>query len=288
MVQLLLDYGANIHHRDKSGSYDALRLAIGTYHMDRCKVLLEQGANVNLEIHQASASTPLQQACVLGFVDIVSLLLSFGADLHHVSKDGASPLLKAAQGGRDVCCKLLLEMGADIHHRDSHGRNALHFAMRTFNPTLCMMLLECGADPYSARIMRYLPDNIRTEIDRLMERCHDLDGEEDRKKQLLRCRRDIVRKRIYIPFISIQVNKLAFECALKHVWRSVDSISQQRDLRRLMISLPSEMAMHVLQCKLSIGGIADYLPRRALSFLYQVFATELLEGYGGYLGAEFG
>jgi ankyrin repeat protein len=57
--------------------------------------------------------TALSLASNHGHYDVVSLLLSGGADINHQDNDGATPLMICTQSGRVRLVELFLKNGAD-------------------------------------------------------------------------------------------------------------------------------------------------------------------------------
>lgn len=64
-------------------------------------------------------------ASKLGFPDIASLLIAFGANINFKDKNGLTPLILAVGKGHLEMVKLLLSNQADVTLKDNRGRNAL-------------------------------------------------------------------------------------------------------------------------------------------------------------------
>ncbi|XP_065576092.1 ankyrin repeat domain-containing protein 39-like isoform X2 [Artemia franciscana] len=94
--------------RDRSG-YTALHYAARKGALTTCAVLIEAGADVNAQTRSCS-STPLHRSAYQGHQEIVSLLLSKGADPLVLDCDGQTPLHKAAQMNRLDVAVLLLKV----------------------------------------------------------------------------------------------------------------------------------------------------------------------------------
>ena len=67
-------------------------------------------------------------------------LLEAGADVNLPSKNGWTPLMKAAFFGHDKIVQTLLEAGAEVRVRDMHGRTAADHAHRSDNQQLTALL----------------------------------------------------------------------------------------------------------------------------------------------------
>lgn len=150
-ARLLLDRGADINLQggfdDESKS--ALMEAADCGYVHLVEMLLTYGANVNLrDFH---GSTALHMACP-GRPRIFQLLIDHGADPEARDYNGTSPLL--AQCGRDPLnvpptedtVRLLLESGADIHSRDNDGETALFKAVERGYRRIIQVLMGYGID----------------------------------------------------------------------------------------------------------------------------------------------
>jgi len=78
------------------------------------------------------------------------LLLSHGADVNAVDKDGRTPLHYAAEGGCAEAVKKLLELGADVYAIDSRGQTALHYAVKSLNKDVVELVLHAGVNAKDA------------------------------------------------------------------------------------------------------------------------------------------
>jgi len=181
-TQLLLEHGASIHVRNKSGQMP-LRLALhhelfGVVALlvkfgadvdaqdsdtmtllllllesrrgddtETTQLLLEHGASIH--VRNEDGQTPLHLASHQGFSGIVTLLLKFGADVDAQDNDTMTPLLLVLESrrGDDIeTAQLLLEHGASVHMRNKNGQMPLHLALhhRLFN--IVALLMKFGAD----------------------------------------------------------------------------------------------------------------------------------------------
>lgn len=117
MVQLLLDYGADVNNKP---SLDAtlseknfpspLQVAIETGRIDLVKLLVENKADVNAN---DNGSSMLHIAAFLGHIKIVMLLLVNMADVNG-SAGPQSALMGAINGADTPVVKLLLDSGANV------------------------------------------------------------------------------------------------------------------------------------------------------------------------------
>jgi uncharacterized protein len=86
---------------------------------------LQNGARINSTERRGFA--PLHIACRNNHSEIAKLLLEQGADIN-ISKDGWTPLHSACLLNNPIIVKLLLEHDADINCKDQDGETAFDYA----------------------------------------------------------------------------------------------------------------------------------------------------------------
>jgi ankyrin repeat protein len=90
-VKVLIEKRANVNEQDNNG-YSALHFASQNYYINIAKLLIESNADVNIkDLH---GNTPLFRAVFnsMGRGEMISLLLTNGADKNSCNKHGISPL----------------------------------------------------------------------------------------------------------------------------------------------------------------------------------------------------
>ncbi len=158
IVRLLLDTG---HNPDTvstcARSHKWYRHPIGTSVQNAImmkgygilKALLQHGANPNSTTRHCPHS-PLQMVCREGSLELVEVLLEYGADVNAppAREFGATALQFAAIGGYAGIAHLLLEKGADVNAEPAEieGRTALEGAAEHGRIDMVQLLRNAGAD----------------------------------------------------------------------------------------------------------------------------------------------
>ncbi len=81
--------------------------------LEKAKVLIEKGANVNVK--KSYGYTALMYACIYGYLEIATLLIENGADINDKNSDGDTALTYACTKRHLEIVELLIENGGDIH-----------------------------------------------------------------------------------------------------------------------------------------------------------------------------
>lgn len=117
-AELLLEAGANLHHRDATGKtplhYEDTRVAV-------LQLLIERGALVTATDNDGA--TPLHRAYS---ADEVNLFLKHGASVHSADRYGRTPLFYASTTS---ATQALLTAGADVDALDAEGNTPLMYAL---------------------------------------------------------------------------------------------------------------------------------------------------------------
>ena len=117
--QLLLKYGAKYHGFKDIDISSILQDASYEGCYEVCKVLLENGANVD---GLAEPYTPLHYAADEGHLEIIELLIKNGANVNFRDDDFQSPFHGAAIRNRADSVKMFFDLGTDL---DLNIRNIL-------------------------------------------------------------------------------------------------------------------------------------------------------------------
>jgi len=153
VVKLLIENGAGVNLKGEAW-YGPLHAAAAKGHIEVVNILLENGADVNI-FHQ---NKPLHNAAMNGHIEVARILLAHGADINAKGTDEASPLHTAVSNNQLAMLKWLLSKGANVNPRASYGCTPLHFAASRNNVEIGRILLEHGADTTLECNGRRVPD----------------------------------------------------------------------------------------------------------------------------------
>lgn len=146
LLQLLLDYGAEIDHKTSAGNSQSSVLgALANGRPEAAAYLADRGARLNLEAAagvgrldvvqsflnkktkppQKQLQSALRYACAGGHKEVVEFLLQNGVDLAYGGRDGQTALHWAAIFGRLEMVKLLLKYNPPLESRNMYGGTVL-------------------------------------------------------------------------------------------------------------------------------------------------------------------
>ncbi|KAF0988668.1 hypothetical protein HZS_1980, partial [Henneguya salminicola] len=144
IVVKLAESGANIEH---ALNYSLIEASIFG-HLNIVTYLVSIGADVNY-ISPFSFDTPLIVACENGNLEIVQYLIQNNATLENSRKDKHSLLMAASSGGHLEIVRFLINLDVDINKKDPENHHtALSLACLNGHINIVKILLQYGADPY--------------------------------------------------------------------------------------------------------------------------------------------
>jgi ankyrin repeat protein len=138
IARIFLDHGATLDIFEASAIGDVDRLR---------ELLAEDPSRANA--FAPDGFTPLGLAAFFRHPEAVRLLLANGADVNVASRNTqrVAPLHSAVAGGNVEIVRDLLAHGADVHARQDFGFTALHGAAAEGSEEMIRLLLARGADP---------------------------------------------------------------------------------------------------------------------------------------------
>lgn len=144
VVRLLLEHGADIGARTKTGSTPLHVCASNP--SGEAKMLIEHGAEIDARDNQGL--TPLYFACRAAWIPNTFLLLRHGADAMVRNSEGSTLLHLACneEGDNYTTVCQLINVGADVNARDNRGSTPLHVAAQKGNRLVARDLIGSDAD----------------------------------------------------------------------------------------------------------------------------------------------
>jgi len=131
IVELMLEYGADVHFFDRTYNTALEKAANGGY-INIIRLLLANGADVNNHTNlpdSVNLNTALIKAANKGHSNIVELLLSIPEiNVNLINKKGDKALTRAAYKGYYNIVNLILNTDLDVNHANNKGNTALILA----------------------------------------------------------------------------------------------------------------------------------------------------------------
>ncbi|KAI1420582.1 ankyrin [Xylaria sp. FL1777] len=145
VARLLIQEGADIDAVGTDG-VTPLYLAVQAKRIDVVELLLTEGTK-QIEQRTIKDNSALERAIIYSRLDMVDLLLRYGARTDLVGMRGFNIVHFAALQSNVDVMKRILEIGADIDLENTDGRNLrpLHLASGNENEEIALLLLERGA-----------------------------------------------------------------------------------------------------------------------------------------------
>lgn len=82
----------------------------------------------------------------IGYLQIVEILIKYGADINLIHESDPSPLNIAICGNKTNIALLLIDNGANIHHHHINGLSPLMHAIQKNCTDIAIKLIDCGAN----------------------------------------------------------------------------------------------------------------------------------------------
>ena len=127
IVHEFLEAGMSINSRDDLGT-PMLNIACRNDNFEFVEMILDLGAEINA-VSEDRGYTAVMDAVWRGNEKITKYLISKGADLNTINKEGQNNLILAVGANRESLVKLLVENGADPDVKDQMGMSAYNYAV---------------------------------------------------------------------------------------------------------------------------------------------------------------
>jgi ankyrin repeat protein len=146
ITEIILEHGADAD-LNREG-FSALHAAAAVGCIDATKILLKYKATIDMKDSAGTGRTPLHWAIQDGYADIAKLLINSGANVNDKDSEGFTPLLLACSEGYLEIVKLLVKHGAKVNTQTVHEKmTPLHAASAWGNADIAKELLDNYADP---------------------------------------------------------------------------------------------------------------------------------------------
>lgn len=128
-------------HKYNTEHNSLLHIAIKLWHIDIIKYLLKIGCDVNAQTRRLRA--PLHYATYNNTpMEIIELLLEYGANIEIKDDDNASPFMWACYLNNFKATKFLMDKGADPYSPDNFGGTPLEWASFQGNNEIVKLLAK--------------------------------------------------------------------------------------------------------------------------------------------------
>jgi ankyrin repeat protein len=112
---------------------------------------IDNGANIDAKVFYNTDGvmrlmSSIHIAVILGYANIVKLLLENDADVSNPDDSGRTPLYYAVAHNEEACLELLLRYGSDANNEEYEGMPALHRAASLPNVNMVRMLIRYNAN----------------------------------------------------------------------------------------------------------------------------------------------
>jgi ankyrin repeat protein len=150
MKKLIIFFLLIISTISYSQDFDKLANAVVNKDLNSLDSLLNAGIDVNITEEDRGATVLLIASSFKDYEDVISLLISRGADVNFRGKDGRTPLMWAAGNSLETT-KILLDSGADLKAKGDDGMNAFiqsafGILSKKVDTKVMDLLLENGAN----------------------------------------------------------------------------------------------------------------------------------------------
>ncbi len=164
IMKLFISQGADVNARDMK-KWIPLHNAAWRGRTEAARLLIQHGANVNAKggIKNTSGidinETPLHLAAEGGFLDLVKVFVENKAEIDPVIYNGYTPLFYAVDKAKKEVVSYLISKGADINHvsKDEENTTPIFLAVGCGYISTAKLLIDNGADIFKKNLMGETP-----------------------------------------------------------------------------------------------------------------------------------
>lgn len=144
-IQYLIQRGDDINEYPKTNKYPALFIAVQYGYIHIIRLLLENGADINLRFDKKTVFNDIflygdNEYCI----NTIELLLQYKADINSQDCDGDILLFEAVYQNRVDVVKYLLDHGANINHTNNFNQTVLFIPNMSIE--MCLLLIHYKID----------------------------------------------------------------------------------------------------------------------------------------------
>ncbi|KAH8586743.1 ankyrin repeat-containing domain protein [Bisporella sp. PMI_857] len=141
-MELLIARGSLVDAMDTSGRSILLN-AVDSSNNEGLRIILEAGANPNPVVPEGLfRSSPLIAAGVGGKLEMIKLLIKFGAEIGATNPEGWTALQAVIKAQNVECANVLLTRGADLGYISKNGHSALTTAIIYNSHAVLKLLID--------------------------------------------------------------------------------------------------------------------------------------------------
>jgi ankyrin repeat protein len=139
ITRLLIRQGADLDVANRDGR-TPIYVALMAGRTQAAKLLYESGAALDADnlLHEVARNRIADR-------DVIAFLTRHGGNINNVDASGSTALHTAVDRGFRVVSKVLISRGADVNALDRNGHSPLKLAMENNNPDLIVLLQRNGA-----------------------------------------------------------------------------------------------------------------------------------------------
>ncbi|UCG28774.1 MAG: ankyrin repeat domain-containing protein, partial [Bacteroidales bacterium] len=157
-VKALIEKDVSLTNAKDDVNNTPLHYAAENGYLTLVELLVSKGADIKTTNNQLNS--PLNMAILNGKDDVSEYLIENGSDLHHQNIMGYTPLHLAARHNRITAVRLLIARGVDIDRRDNYERTPLNYlTLMTDNVEAARLLIKSGADVNAKDVNGMMPLN---------------------------------------------------------------------------------------------------------------------------------